>query len=182
MADVERTLCIVKPDAVEKGVIGDILRRVGVKPRSHPPSTQKLLELAWKRGTLPAVNNLVDVYNFISVRTGCSLGAHDLDRISSPVDLRLLAGDEQFISLGCEKETSVHVGEFGYIDADDRVLCRLDSLQAEFSKVTHETVNALLIIEATTAHTTRQIEQAFSDATELIARFCGGTAEVIARP
>jgi nucleoside-diphosphate kinase len=28
MAEVERTLCIVKPDAVEKGVAGEILRRI----------------------------------------------------------------------------------------------------------------------------------------------------------
>ena len=28
MADVQRTLCIVKPDAVEKGVVGEILRRI----------------------------------------------------------------------------------------------------------------------------------------------------------
>ncbi len=28
MAEIERTLCIVKPDAVEKGVAGEILRRI----------------------------------------------------------------------------------------------------------------------------------------------------------
>ena len=55
----------------------EILRSVGVKPRSHPPSPQKLLESAWKRGKLPEVNNLVDAYNLVSLRTRCSLGAHD---------------------------------------------------------------------------------------------------------
>jgi DNA/RNA-binding domain of Phe-tRNA-synthetase-like protein len=68
------------------------------------------------------------------------------------------------------------------VDAKDRVLCRLDVLQADFSKVTASTVHALLIIEGTAQHAPDALWQAFSDAIELVTRYCGGTAEVLCAP
>ena len=160
----------------------EILRKVGVKPRSHPPSTQKLLELAFKRGTLPAINNLVDTYNLISIRTKCSLGAHDLDQLATPVDLCLFRGDEHFRPLGSDEDKEIRQGEFGYVDAERRVVCRLDSLQADFSKVTHETVNALLIIEATTVHSAEELDRIFAETRDMIHAHCGGTSELVSPP
>jgi len=55
--------------------------------------------------------------------------------------------------------------------------------QAEFSKVTAATVNALLIIEGNAgAHSVETLEQACAAAIGVITRHCGGTAEVIALP
>src|SRR5262245_853587 len=125
----------------------DILRGAGVNPRREQPSVERLLTVALKRGDLPAINSLVDAYNLASVRSLCSLGAHDLDAIALPVALRPLTGRESFTPLGRDAPEPIRAGEFGYVDAADRVLCRLDILQAEFSKVTERTVNALLIVE-----------------------------------
>jgi DNA/RNA-binding domain of Phe-tRNA-synthetase-like protein len=160
----------------------DILRKVGANPRRELPSTERLLTLALKRGDLPAINSLVDAYNLVSVRSSCSLGAHDLDRIASPVTLRLLTGGEAFTPLGADAPAAVVPGEYGYVDAGDRLLCRLDVLQAEFSKVTAATRNALLIVEGTTAHTPDALHRAFADAIELVTRYCGGRAKVVAFP
>lgn len=160
----------------------DILRRVGVNPRREQPSVERLLTSILKRGDLPAINSLVDAYNLVSIRSRCSLGAHDLDRIRLPVELRMLTGRETFTPLGSESPLTLPPTEFAYVDADQRVLCRLDILQAEFSKVTTATRNALLIVEATAAHAPVAIQGAFDDAVALITRYCGGTAEVVARP
>jgi DNA/RNA-binding domain of Phe-tRNA-synthetase-like protein len=165
----------------EVGAYSEILRRVGVHPRKESPTVQKLLQMALKRGTLPAINNLVDAYNLVSVRTRCSLGAHDLDRISLPVALRMFTGDEQFTPLGTSQPVNVSANEFGYVDADRRVLCRLDVLQAEFSKVTLETKNALLIIEGTADHAPEVLAATFDDCASTIQKHCGGTSEVVAR-
>ncbi len=160
----------------------DILRKVGANPRREQPSTERLLTFALRRGELPAVNSLVDAYNLVSVRSSCSLGAHDLDRIASPVALRLLTGGEAFTPLGSATPAAVVPGEYGYVDARDRLLCRLDVLQAEFSKVTVATRNALLIVEGTTSHTPDVLRRAFADAAERVTHYCGGTAEVVAFP
>jgi DNA/RNA-binding domain of Phe-tRNA-synthetase-like protein len=159
-----------------------ILRQVGVNPRREQPSVERLLTFALKRADLPAVNSLVDAYNLVSLRTCCSLGAHDLDRIATPVMLRLLTGRESFTPLGRDGKAAVVAGEYGYVDAEDRLLCQLDVLQAEFSKVTADTVNALLIIEGTAAHAADALRQAFAEAIERVTRHCGGTAEVVAFP
>jgi DNA/RNA-binding domain of Phe-tRNA-synthetase-like protein len=160
----------------------DLLRKVGVNPRREPPSVERLLGAALKRGDLPVINSLVDAYNLVSVRSLCSLGAHDMDRITLPVTLRLLTGRESFTPLGRDEAVAVRAGEYGYVDAQDRVLCRLDLLQADFSKVTAATTNALLIIEGTTAHPPELLRQTFADAVHVLTRHCGGTAEIAAVP
>jgi DNA/RNA-binding domain of Phe-tRNA-synthetase-like protein len=159
-----------------------VLRRVGVNPRQDQPSVERLLSFALKRGDLPSVNNLVDAYNLVSIRRRCSLGAHDLDTIALPVALRLLIGQETFTPLGQDQPEAIRAGEFGYVDAQGRVLCRLDVRQAEFSKVTVATTNALLIIEGTAAHTEPGLRGTFAEAVEVLQRYCGGTAEVVAFP
>jgi len=159
-----------------------VLRDVGVKPRRHPPSNQKLLEFALKHGTLPAINNLVDAYNLVSLRTLASLGAHDRGQISSPVELRLLTGEETFTPLGRSEPESVVAGEFGYVDAEARLLCRLDSLQADFSKVSESTRDVLVIVESTTATPDQDRRAAVELAIKVISQHCGGTAEIVSMP
>jgi DNA/RNA-binding domain of Phe-tRNA-synthetase-like protein len=166
----------------EVSAFHDILRLVAVNPRREQPSVERLLTFALKRGDLPGVNALVDAYNLVSVRSLCSLGAHDLDRFTPPATLRLLTGAETFTPLGAAEPVAVTSGEYGYVDAAGRVLCRLDIMQAEFSKVTERTRNALLIVEGTTVHAPEVLREAFAAAAELVTRHCGGTAEVVARP
>jgi DNA/RNA-binding domain of Phe-tRNA-synthetase-like protein len=160
----------------------EVLRKVGVNPRREQPSVARLLSFALQRGTLPAINTLVDAYNLVSARTLCSLGAHDLDLIALPVALRLLSGAESFTPLGSDRAVVVAAGAFGYVDAAGRVLCRLDVRQADFSKVTPATRNALLIVEGTTAHAPQSLRRALDEAVALVTRYCGGTAEVVALP
>lgn len=160
----------------------DLLRKVGANPRKLQPSLERLLTFAHKRGELPVINRLVDAYNLTSIRRRLSLGAHDLDRIALPVELRLLTGVESFTPLGAAAPAPVAAGEYGYVDGGNRLLCRLDVLQADFSKVTAETTNALLIIEGTASHAPNVLRQTFAEAVELITRHCGGTAEVVAWP
>lgn len=166
----------------EVSAFHEILRRVGVNPRKVQHSVEKLLSFAFKRGDLPAICNFVDAYNLLSLKSLCSLGAHDVDRLILPVTLRMLAGDESFTPLSRAEPEKVRSGEFGYVDASNRVLCRLDVMQADFSKVTEATSNALLIIEATASHSPAVIRDVFAVALDWLPRMCGGSGEIIACP
>jgi DNA/RNA-binding domain of Phe-tRNA-synthetase-like protein len=160
----------------EVAAFQELHRRVGVNPRKEQSSIERLLTLALKRGELPAINGLVDAYNLVSLRTRCSLGAHDLDAIAPPVTLRLLTGRESFTPLGETAPSAVTPGEYGYVDAADRLLCRLDVRQADFSKVTERTRNVLLIVEGTAEHPPEVMRRAFAEAIELVTCYCGGVA------
>jgi DNA/RNA-binding domain of Phe-tRNA-synthetase-like protein len=155
-------------------------RRVGVNPRKEQSSVERLLLLALKRGQIPAINSLVDAYNLVSLRTRCSLGAHDLDAVALPVSLRLLTGRETFTPLGESAAVAVAAGEYGYVDAADHLLCRLDVRQADFSKVTEATRNVLLIVEGTAEHTPEVLRRTVEEVMEAVIHYCGGTAEVVA--
>src|SRR5205814_3554155 len=100
----------------EVASFAEVLKKVGVNPRRDQPSVERLLTFALKRGDLPTINSLVDAYNLVSVRTLCSLGAHDLDTLTLPVALRMLTGSEPFTPLGSSTEMPVRAGEFGYVD------------------------------------------------------------------
>jgi DNA/RNA-binding domain of Phe-tRNA-synthetase-like protein len=190
-AEIAKEVALVREKFTSPGAIRgvaavasfrDILRKVGANPKTDRPSLERLLTFALKRGDLLAINNLVDAYNLISIRSSCSLGAHDLDRIQLPVSLRILDGTESFIPLGSEELIRVTPGEFGYVDAANLVLCRLDVLQAEFSKVTEATTNVLLIVEGTAAHSPQVIRQTFDDVIHVVTHYCGGTAEIVSFP
>jgi DNA/RNA-binding domain of Phe-tRNA-synthetase-like protein len=178
--------CFAEPAAVraapEIARYQEILRQVGVNPRREQNSVERLLTFALKRGDLPAINSLVDAYNLVSVRSRVSLGAHDLERFTPPATLRLFTGQESFTPLGRTEPVPVTAGEFGYVDGSDRVLCRLDVLQADFSKVTLQTRDALLIVEGTVAHGRETLQRTFVEAVEVVTRHCGGTAEIAALP
>ena len=162
--------------------IREILKTIGSDPRRHPPSTEKLLQYARTRCTLPAINNLVDCYNLISLQSLCSLGAHDLDRVSLPVRLQQFTSEQTFVPLGNPEPQTVLCGEFGYVDQQERVLCRLDSLQADFSKVTADTRSVILIVEATDTTSSAALTQLLQRAADDVQKHCGGTVEQLVGP
>ncbi len=158
-------------------MLHSLFRAVGVNPRRVQPACERLIQMAQKRGQLAQINNLVDAYNLMSVRSICSLGAHDLDKLALPIQLRLLEGDEEFIPMGSHEKEACAKGEFAYVDSARRVICRLDVHQAEFSKITPKSHSVLLIIGATTALSSSRLKALFSETTDLITKYCGGTAE-----
>ncbi|MEO2049868.1 MAG: phenylalanine--tRNA ligase beta subunit-related protein [Pirellulales bacterium] len=167
---------------VEVASFREILKRVGVNPRKFSPTVEILTRMAMKHRALPKINSLVDAYNLVSLRTRCSMGAHDLDCIELPVELRILEELCRITPLGASSEVEIPAGEFGYVDARRRILCRLDLQQADFSKVTSATKNVLLIIEGTTAHTQAQLEESFQMSIATINRYCGGHVEEVVEP
>jgi DNA/RNA-binding domain of Phe-tRNA-synthetase-like protein len=160
----------------------EILKRVGVNPRKFSPTVEILTRMAMKRQALPVINSLVDAYNLVSIRTRCSMGAHDLDTIELPVELRILENPCRFTPLGASVDREITAGEFGYVDARRRIVCRLDLQQADFSKVTSATKNVLLIIEGTKDHTPAQLAESFQMSIAMIERFCGGHVEEVVEP
>lgn len=120
---------------------------IGRSSRRLPPSPQALFEQNRRDGQLRSISPLVDLYNQWSLNSGLSIGAHDLQCLQLPVRLALTRGGEVFHGLGSDHPVPLPAGEYAYVDAAGRVLCRLEYRQAAASAVQAHTHAALIIVQ-----------------------------------
>jgi DNA/RNA-binding domain of Phe-tRNA-synthetase-like protein len=150
---------------------------VGRSNRRFPSSAEALVGLFLRKGLVPAINPLVDIYNGVSLATRLSLGAHDLAHVEGDITLRITAGTERFVPLGATDPEPIASGEYCYIDGSGDVLCRLEHRQCERTKVTAATTDCLYILQGN-ANTSRElIETTLARLVDQTHRFCGGRLE-----
>jgi DNA/RNA-binding domain of Phe-tRNA-synthetase-like protein len=148
--------------------------RIGRSNRRFPASAEALVGLFQRKGLVPAINPLVDLYNGVSLETRLSLGAHDLATIEGDITLRMTDGTERFVPLGATAPEAVPAGEYGYVDDRGEILCRLEHRQCERTKVTPETTQAFYIVQGNAATPAAMIEAALDRLVDLTTRHCGG--------
>ncbi|TCL65336.1 DNA/RNA-binding domain of Phe-tRNA-synthetase-like protein [Hydrogenispora ethanolica] len=149
--------------------------------RTTIPAPENLLKFLAKKGELPRVNLLVDIYNLISAETRLAMGAHDLERIAGNVRFRLTDGSELFHPLG-DGPRAARAGEYAYIDEADEVLCRLEVRQVEKTKVTEETRHCFFIIQGNETTGSAMLQAATGRLIRRIQEFCGGGIEMLHCP
>lgn len=157
----------------------DLHTKVGRSNRDYPASPEVLLRLLIEKGRFPRINSIVDIYNFISIKTQLALGAHDVAHIHGNVTLRLTKGDELFFPLGKTEKVLVPAGEYSYCDDGNHIICRLEVLQGESTKITLKTQNIFLIIQGNMNTGSRYIEDAAKELTNLLVKYCGGEPELL---
>jgi len=145
--------------------------------RRFPSSGEALVTLFQRKGLIPSINPLVDVYNGVSLETRLSLGAHDVARIAGDITLRMTDGSERFLPLGAGQPELVNPGEYCYVDGSDEVLCRLEHRQCEKTKLTADSSAAVYIIQGNARTSHAMLEQALRRLVDLTQRFCGGREE-----
>jgi DNA/RNA-binding domain of Phe-tRNA-synthetase-like protein len=75
-------------------------KALGKDPSRYRPSAEALLRrIALGKG-LYRINNVVDVINLVSLRTGYSIGGYDAGRISPPVTFRRAGAGESYEAIG----------------------------------------------------------------------------------
>ncbi len=149
-------------------------RQLGVGWRKHRPSIERLSAMLARGRPLPMINPVVDIYNLASITARMCMGVHDGRTIGLPIRLRRTTGAEAFTPLGGPPET-LPAGEFAYVDTRARVICRLDAVQADFSKVTLETRTVILIVEGSPATSRDDLVAAVRATACDIAEATGGT-------
>ncbi len=148
--------------------------RIGRSNRRFPASAEALVGLFQRKGLVPSINPLVDLYNGVSLETRLSLGAHDLSTIEGDITLRMTDGSERFVPLGATAPETIPAGEYGYIDDRGDVLCRLEHRQCERTKVTAKTTQAFYIVQGNAATSAAMIQAALDRLVELTTAHCGG--------
>lgn len=144
---------------------------IGRSPRKRRCSIESLIGIVHRRGELPAIHPVVDVYNLVSLETRLTLGAHDLDQVVGNITLRIVAGEEPFIPLGSDQHEPVQAGEYAYLDDAGDVLCRLDYKQCDKTKLTEATTRCLVILQGNANTPPELLERAKSRLAELLDEF-----------
>ncbi len=119
----------------------------GAKPKKYKSSVEALLTRVLENNTIPSINNLVNAYNYISLKYLLPLGADDLSTIKEDIKLTFAHGTEQFQALGTDEIRSPEVGEIVYTN-NNNILCRRwNWRESDLTKITPDTTTCLLYCE-----------------------------------
>ncbi len=145
---------------------------------SYRCSSEALIRRVVKGDSIPHINTLVDLYNLISIKYVIPVGGEDLDTIEGDLRLGKANGTEAFVRLGGEENDPPHVGEVVYKD-DRGVICRRwNWREAERTKLTEHTTNAVIVIDGLGDMGKRVVEDATNELAALITTYCGGKSRV----
>ena len=153
-----------------------------VPTRKLLSAAETLIRYVEKRGDIPRIGPLVDVYNAVSLETKLSLGAHDLDTVTGGISVRLTTGAERYHPVGAAEPEPARPGEYGYIDDGGDVICRLEVRQSEKTKVTPATRDVFLIVQGNAATPPADVQAGHDRLIGLLQRFFGGEAVTLYRP
>jgi DNA/RNA-binding domain of Phe-tRNA-synthetase-like protein len=150
-------------------------RKFGAKPRDYPSSVENLARRVLNGAQFPHINNLVCLYNTISLRHLLPVGGEDLDTISGDVRLTYAGDAEPAVVLLGEKDAHApRPGEIIYTDALGAICRRWNWKEADRTKLTPETRHAVLVIEALPPVARGTVAAAIHELAELVQRYCGG--------
>ncbi len=154
-------------------------RAFGAKPKDYPSSIENLLRRALKGELLRSINPLVDLYNVVSLTHLLPAGGEDLDAIEGDVVLTRASSEEPKVKLlGEAEERSPKPGEVIYKDELGAICRRWNWKEADRTKLTEETRNAVLVLEAIPPITKPELEGAANSLSRLVHEHCGGSASI----
>ena len=147
-------------------------RRFGAKPKKYPSSIENLVKRVSKGASLAPINDLVALYNTVSLRHLLPVGGEDLAAVQGDLELAIAGGDEPAVLLLGEREPRApYAGEIFYKDAQGAVCRRWNWKEADRTKLTHETTRAVLVVESIPPTERSELEAAVEDLAGLLVQF-----------
>jgi lysyl-tRNA synthetase class 2 len=146
----------------------------GVKPTQYRCAVEALLRHVVKGGTVPHINKVVDLCNYVSMKHVLPVAAYDLDHISGPVQVRFAKGDEPFLPLYAKEIEYPNQGEVVYTDRKGALSRRWTWRQSDRAKTTSGTTSALLTTEGVNDIERTEVEAAMEELVSLVREYCGG--------
>jgi DNA/RNA-binding domain of Phe-tRNA-synthetase-like protein len=149
-------------------------RAFGAKPKDHPSSIESLARRVLKGQALRHVNLLVDLYNAVSLRHLVPVGGEDLAAVDGDIELRFAGDDEPAVRLLGEPEARrPNPGEVIYADRSGALCRRWNWKEADRTKLTEQTTDGLLVVEALPPVGRAELEAAVADLAGLVVEYCG---------
>lgn len=172
------TLATIKNDHIIQGFY-DLHQLVHIPRRKNLPASENLLKSLIKKQQFYSINPVVDIYNLMSMKTKLALGAHDVDKITGNLSLRLTHGDENFIPLGQNEAKDVPVGVYSYIDDNQDIVCYLEIRQVDKTKITENSQHIFYIVQGHEKTSWEYIDHVAKEIIDVTTHFCGGEGIIL---
>lgn len=105
---------------------------------------RKLIENVKRRGQIPRINSIVDVYNLASLNSYLSIGGHDLDKVTGNIYFTKSKVEDTFYPISAP---SKHVEPTDFLYKDDKgIMAYLGIRDGEAYKIDENTKNVIFII------------------------------------
>lgn len=154
----------------------DAYNKFGAKPKKYPSSIENLVRRILNGEQVRHINKLVDIYNIISLKYLLPVGGEDLDKVKGDIKLTIATENEEPVFLLGERDARPpYPNEVIYKDDIGTICRRWNWKEAERTKLTEQTKQAVIVIESLPTVTVENLTQAITELEMLIKKFCGGT-------
>ena len=122
----------------------DLLQSVGRSIKKYPPTVPAFIRNIQRRGSMPHINSVIDIYNVESLHSLLAIGGHDLDKIDGQIEFTVNKEAGVFLPIS---STEKHVAETDYVYRDSKgIIAWLGVRDGEDYKFDDGTKNAIFII------------------------------------
>lgn len=150
----------------------ETFKKFGSKPSEYRSSVENLPRMILKGRELRSENKLVDIYNYISLKHMLPAGGEDLDKIEGSIKLTIASANEVPVKLiGDENEEAPYEGEVIYKDNLGAICRRWNWREADRTKLTKDTKNAVFVLEALAPVNKEELNSALKELAELIEKY-----------
>ncbi|MBL7078077.1 arginine--tRNA ligase [Candidatus Shapirobacteria bacterium] len=155
-----------------------VYRDFGASPKKYKSSIEALLTRVLTEKELPDINPLVNFYNYLSLKYHLPFGGEDLDKVKGDVSLDFAKGSEKGKYIGSDKVESALPGEVIYQDELGFICRRFNWREADRTKFTPKTKNAILVAELLPLGKSETLQKAIKELTDLVEKELGGKVAV----
>ena len=146
----------------------------GAKPKKYKSSVESLYRMVLKGLDLRHINKIVNLYNYISLKCMIPAGGDDMAKVDGDIILKFGDGNEPFTALNSTERETAKEGEVVYADSKEVLCRRWNWRECDKTKMTEETKEVILVIEALPPVTREELEEVEEDLSRLITEYCGG--------
>jgi len=146
----------------------------GAKPKKYKSSVESLYRMILKELDLRHINNIVDLYNYISIKCMIPAGGDDMAKVDGDITLKFAVGDEPFTALNSKEKETAKEGEVVYTDSKEVLCRRWNWRECDKTKMTEETKDVILVVEALPPVTKEELDEIEEELNQLITKYCGG--------
>ena len=123
----------------------DLLKSVGRSIKKYPPTVPAFIRNIQRRGSMPHINSVIDIYNVESLHSLLAIGGHDLDKIDGQITFTVAKEAGVFLPIS---STEKLVAETDYVYRDPKgIIAWLGVRDGENYKFDDGTKNAIFIIQ-----------------------------------